>query len=79
MRKLLNALGYCNIDDAIEFVMAGLALLPLLMFVTGNAVLGAVSLIVLIILLASLGMHAPPPPAPHDKEGPARRNKSHSE
>jgi hypothetical protein len=79
MRHLLNALGYRNIDDAIEFVMAGLALLPLLMFLTGNAVLGAVCLIVLIILLASLGMHAPPPPAPHDKEDLASRNKSHPE
>ena len=75
MRHLLKALGYRTIDDAIEFVMAGLAILPALLFLTGNVVAGAVTLMVLIIVLAALGAHAPPPPAPpeHDaakKGGP---------
>jgi len=77
MLKLFKALGYRNIDDAIEFVMAGLALIPLLMFVTGNAVLGAVCLMVLIILLAAVGMHAPPPPAPREKD-PEQHGRKHT-
>ena len=75
MRQLLSALGYRSVDDAIEFVMAGLALLPALLFLSGNVVAGGASLMILIILLALIGMHAPPPPIPpeHDaakKGGP---------
>ena len=79
MRRMLSSLGYRNMDDAIEFVMAGLALLPALMFITGNVFAGAVSLVVLILLLASLGMRTPPPPAPREgdpgkpREEPAER------
>ena len=68
MRQLLSALGYRTIDDAIEFVMAGLALLPPFLFLTGNVVAGALSLIVLIILLAAIGMRAPPPPVPPEHD-----------
>ena len=78
MRQLLSAIGYRNIDDAIEFVMAGLALLPPLLFLTGNVVAGSVSLIVLIILLALLGMHAPPPPVPPEHDA-AKKGKRHPE
>jgi hypothetical protein len=80
MRRVLSALGYRNIDDAMEFVMAGLALLPALMFITGNVLAGAASLVALIVLLAALGMRTPPPPAPRDgdpgkrREKPAERN-----
>ena len=75
MRHLLSIMGYRTIGDVIEFVMAGLAILPALLFLTGNVVAGAVTLMVLIILLAALGAHAPPPPIPpeHDaakKGGP---------
>jgi hypothetical protein len=73
MRRVLSALGYRNIDDAMEFVMAGLALLPALMFITGNVFAGAASLFVLIVLLAALGMRTPPPPAPHDDDPGKRR------
>ena len=78
MRRMLNSLGYRSIDDAIEFVMAGLALLPPLMFITGNMLAGAVSLIVLILLLAALGMRTPPPPAPRDGD-PGKRREEHAE
>ena len=73
MRRVLSALGYRNIDDAIEFVMAGLALLPALMFITGNVFTGAASLFVLILLLAALGMRSAPPPSPHDDDPGKRR------
>ena len=68
-----------DMDDAIEFVMAGLALLPALMFITDHVLAGAVSLVVLILVLASLGMRTPPPPAPREgdpgkpREEPAER------
>ncbi len=73
MRRMLGSLGYRDMDDVIEFVMAGLALLPALMFITGNVFAGAVSLVVLILLLASLGMRTPPPPAPRDGDPGKRR------
>ena len=66
MRRVLSSLGYRNLDDAMEFVMAGLALLPALMFITGNVFAGAASQVVLIVLLAALGMRTPPPPAPRE-------------
>jgi hypothetical protein len=73
MRRMLSSFGYRNMDDAIEFVMAGLALLPALMFITGHVFAGAVSLVVLIMLLASLGMRTPPPPASRDGDPGKRR------
>ncbi len=76
MRRVLSSLGYRNMDDAIEFVMAGLALLPALMFITGNVFAGAASLVVLVVLLASLGMRTPPPPAPRDGEPGKRREEA---
>lgn len=74
MRRMLSSLGYRSIDDAIEFVMAGLALLPPLMFITGNVFAGAVSLIVLIIVLAALGTRTPPPPAPREDDPGQQRD-----
>lgn len=59
MRRVLGSLGYRDMDDAIEFVMAGLALLPALMFIIGNVLAGAVSLVILILLLAALGRRTP--------------------
>lgn len=64
MRQLLSALGYDSVDDAIEFVMAGLALIPTLMFLSGNVIGGAVCLVVLILVLALLGARTPSPPVP---------------
>jgi hypothetical protein len=76
MRRVLSALGYRNIDDAMEFVMAGLALLPALMFITGNVLAGAASLVALIVLLAALGMRTPPPPAPREGDPGKRREEA---
>jgi len=64
MHRVLGWLGYRDMDDAIEFVMAGLALLPALMFITGNVLAGAVSLVVLILLLAALGRRTLPAASP---------------
>ena len=73
MRRVLGSQGYRDMDDAIEFVMTGLALLPALMFITGNVLAGAVSLVVLILLLAALGRRTPPPPAPREGNPGERR------
>ncbi len=68
LRHLLNRIGYQNADDAIEFIMTGLAIVPLLLMLTGFVLAGAIVFIVLIVLLAMVGMHTPPPPArPADK------------
>jgi len=68
LRHLLKRIGYQNADDAIEFIMTGLAIVPLLLMLTGFVLAGAITFIVLIVLLAMVGMHTPPPPArPADK------------
>ena len=41
MKEFLHHLGYRTIDDAIEFLMTGLATLPVLLMLTGHVVLGA--------------------------------------
>lgn len=67
VRKLLNDLGYHGIEDAIEFLMCGLATLPGLLMLNEFMLAGAASLTVLLVLLAAVGMHAPPPEAPSEK------------
>jgi len=66
LRKLLNGIGYRSIDDAIDFLMCGLGTLPPLLMLSGFMVAGAVSLITMLILVAAVGMHAPPPAPPAD-------------
>lgn len=68
MRRFFAVMGYHTHDDAIEFVMTGLAVCPSLLFLSGNVVAGAISLVVLIVLLALIGMQAPPPAPPSDEE-----------
>lgn len=67
LRKLLKQLGYSGIEDAVEFLMCGLAILPALLMLSGFMLAGAASLTVLLVLLAAVGMHAPPPEAPPEK------------
>lgn len=66
LRKLLNGIGYRGIDDAVDFLMCGLGTLPPLLMLSGFMVAGAVSLITMLILVAAVGMHAPPPAPPAD-------------
>ncbi len=61
LRKLLNSFGYRGIDDAVDFLMCGLGVLPPLLMLCGFMLTGAVSLMVMLILVAAVGMHAPPP------------------
>lgn len=63
IRHLLKRLGYESLDDAIEFIMAGICIVPPLLMFAGFIFAGAVALIVLILLLAAVGIHTPPPPA----------------
>lgn len=64
MREFLNKLGYHGVEDAIEFVMTGLAILPGLLMLNGNVVAGAAALLFLILLLAVIGISIPAPPSP---------------
>lgn len=68
MRELLKKFGYCTADDAIEFVMAGLGILPGLLMLSGFMMAGAATLFVLLLLLAFIGLHVPAPP-PKDEAG----------
>ena len=67
IRRLLKRLGYENADDAIEFIMAGIGIVPPLLMLTGFIFAGASALMFLILLLAAVGMHTPPPPAPGEE------------
>ena len=69
MKEFLHHLGYRTIDDAIEFLMAGLATLPVLLMLTGRVVLGACVLCALIVALALVGRFASPekPGKPKDR------------
>jgi len=62
MRELLKKFGYHNADDAIEFVMAGLGILPGLLMLSGFMLAGAAAIFALILLLALIGLHVPAPP-----------------
>jgi len=66
LRKLLNGIGYRSIDDAMDFLMCGLGTLPSLLMLSGFMVAGAVSLITMLLLVAAVGMHTPPPAPPAD-------------
>jgi len=73
--QLFKRLGYHGIDDAVEFLMCGVAVLPPLLMLTGFMVAGAMVLFVLIILVAVVGAHAPPPPAADEKLGKPDKNR----
>lgn len=68
IRKLLGRIGYSNGDDAIEFIMAGICIVPPLLFLSDQVFAGAATLMFLLILLASVGLVTPAPPAPEEKK-----------
>lgn len=68
IRHIFGKLGYRGIDDAVEFLMSGLATLPALLMLTGFMLSGALALVTLIVLLAAVGMRAPPPVTRNEKE-----------
>lgn len=68
IRYILGKLGYRGIDDAVEFLMCGLATLPALLMLTGFMLSGALALVTLIVLLAVVGMRAPPPVASNEMD-----------
>lgn len=73
--QLLNKLGFADADEAVEFVITGLATLPALLMVGGFIAAGAIALLVMILLLAGLGICIEPVEArserdkrpPHDR------------
>ena len=68
IRRLFKRLGYHNADDAIEFIMAGIGTVPLVLMLSGWFFAGGAALMILILLLAVVGMHTPLPPAPPEKK-----------
>ncbi len=60
LTKLLHWLGFADVADAIEFVLCGLGILPLLLLLGGFPVEAAISVLLLIILLALLGLQIEP-------------------
>ncbi|GEM_PF-6770046 len=77
MRELLKKLGYSDAEDAIDFVMAGIGILPGLLMLSGFVLAGAATLFVLILLLATIGLFIPAPPAP-PIDDPAKKDKKPS-
>ncbi|PKO88894.1 MAG: hypothetical protein CVU16_13035 [Betaproteobacteria bacterium HGW-Betaproteobacteria-10] len=65
MRQLLKKIGYRTADDAIDFLMAGMAILPGLLMLSGLMLAGAAALLILICLIVGIGLRVPPPP-PND-------------
>jgi len=68
MRQQLKRLGYQSADDAIEFIMAGICIVPPLLMFAGYVFAGAATLMLLILLLATVGIFTPPPQLPDEKK-----------
>lgn len=77
MRELLKKFGYSDAEDVIDFVMAGIGILPGLLMLSGFVLAGAATLFILILLLAGIGLSIPAPPAPPIDE-PAKKDKKPS-
>ena len=61
MPKPMQILGFTSRDDLIEFLITGLAIVPLLLMAGGWLVEGGVALIIMILLLAAIAALFPPP------------------
>ena len=68
LRQHLKKFGYQNAEDAIEFILAGICIVPPLLMLSGFVFAGAATLLFLIILLAAVGIFTPAPPAPSESE-----------
>jgi hypothetical protein len=69
LRQCLKQFGYQNAEDAIEFILAGICIVPPLLMLSGFVFAGAAALMFLIILLAAVGIFTPAPPArPENKK-----------
>ncbi len=66
LRDLFKRLGYDGIDDAVEFLMCGLAVVPALLMLCGFMLGGALAMVGLLVLTMAVGVHATPP-APNEK------------
>ena len=68
LRERLKQFGYQSAEDAIEFILAGICIIPPLLMLSGFVFPGGVALLFLIILLAAVGIFTPPPPPPADNK-----------
>ena len=75
LTKLLLWLGFADVTEAIEFVLCGLGVLPLLLLLGGFPVEAAISVLLLIVLLALLGLQIEPFDAKDRDPQPPRRKR----
>ena len=68
IRRLFKRLGYHSADDAVDFIMAGIGTVPILLMLSGWIFAGGAALMILILLLAVVGAHTPLPPAPPEEK-----------
>ena len=73
LRERLKQFGYQSAEDAIEFILAGICIIPPLLMLSGFVFPGAVALLFLIILLAAVGIFTPAPPAPSETNNEEKR------
>lgn len=66
--ELLKKIGYHGIEDAVEFLMCGIAIVPALLMLSGFMLGGAISMVVLLLLTMLVGMQAPPLPPRAEKK-----------
>jgi len=75
LTKLLHCLGFADAAEAIEFILCGLGVLPLLLLLGGFPVEAAISVLLLIVLLALLGLQIEPFDANDRDPHPPRRKR----
>ena len=73
LRERLKQFSYQSAEDAIEFILAGICIIPPLLMLSGFVFPGGVALLFLIILLAAVGIFTPPPPPPADNKNEEKK------
>lgn len=75
LKEFLKKMGYSSIDDAVELLITGLAVLPALLMLCGFVVEGAMAMVLMLTAVMTVAMHAPPPKPPqkNNSDTPERK------